>query len=396
MLLLEHEHPDRKAGEASHGEARARFAVAEQLGPPTTGATMRLSVPTNWDLALIDGLAHLPVGELFGSLPHSPVGSGRPRMVLPQVSQEQAREHIEAARAKGIAFNYVLNAPCMGNTEFDKTTHRALLDYLAWVEGLGVAAVTVTIPYLLRIIKRQFPRLKVKASVIAQVNSLQMARQLQDLGADEINVDYMLNRDLRRLGALRRSISCQLSLLVNDICLYHCPYRQYHYNLIGHSTQTADPSQGTYLDFCMISCVIEKLTRPEELIRARWIRPEDLQRYENLGFDRFKLSGRNMPTGWIIRAARAYADRTYAGNLGDILIPEPNGQVHYRIDNQQLDGFLDHFAASDCAATDCASCGYCRRFAERAVTIPDPRTKQYVRSYQHLLDSLVNSEPFEL
>lgn len=354
---------------------------------------MRLSIPTNWDPALLEGLAPSPVAELFGSLAQAPVGSGRPKVALPQVNEDQVRAHIQAAHSMGMAFNYVLNAPCMGNMEYDKATHGALLDHLAWVDGLGVDAVTVTMPYLLRIIKRRFPRLKVKTSVIAQVDSVQMARALCDLGADEINVDYMLNRDLRRLHALRQAVSCDLCLLVNDLCLYQCPYRQYHYNLTGHSTQEGHPLSGVYLDFCMISCTIEKLTHPEQLIRARWIRPEDLSRYQDLGFDRFKLSGRNMSSAWILRAVRAYADRTYAGNLGDILIPDPNGQVHYWIDNRQLDGFLDHFAARDCASSDCSACAYCRRLAERAVTISD-RSQPYLRSYRHLLNSLVDSEPF--
>lgn len=360
---------------------------------------MRLSIPTNWDPALLDSVAQLPVSELFGCLAQTPVGSGRPRLVLPNVDEAGARAHIEAARAKGIGFNYVLNAPCMGNMEYDKAAHGALLEHLAWIDGLGVEAVTVTIPYLLRIIKRQFPRLKVKISVISHVNTVAMARQFEDLGADEINIDYMINRDFRRLQAIRKAVSCDLCLLVNDVCLYQCPYRQYHYNLTGHSTQKDHQLQGVYVDFCMISCTIEKLTHTEQLIRARWIRPEDLKRYEELGFGRFKVSGRNMPSAWIARAARAYAECGYAGNLGDLLsgsIPEPSGRVHYRIDNQQLDGFLDHFATRDCAAADCTTCGYCRQVAERAVTIPDPRTDRYVRSYQHLLDSLVSSELYKL
>ena len=267
----------------------------------------------------LDGLGNLPVGELFGCLPQTPVGSGRPRLVLPKVDADGARAHIEAARAKGIGFNYVLNAPCMGNMEYDKAAHGALLEHLAWIDGLGVDAVTVTIPYLLRLIKKQFPRLKVKVSVIAHVNTVAMARQLEDLGADEINLDYMLNRDFRRLHAIRKAVSCELSLLVNDLCLYQCPYRQYHYNITGHSTQKEHPLQGAYFDFCMISCTIEKLTHPEQLIRARWIRPEDLQRYEEIGFQRFKVSGRNMSSAWITRAVRAYADRSYPGNLGELL-----------------------------------------------------------------------------
>jgi hypothetical protein len=50
---------------------------------------MRLSVPTNWDPALLAGLAGFPVGELYGSLAQAPVGSGRPKVALPQVDQGQ-------------------------------------------------------------------------------------------------------------------------------------------------------------------------------------------------------------------------------------------------------------------------------------------------------------------
>jgi collagenase-like PrtC family protease len=357
---------------------------------------MQLCVPTNWDPSLLDQLAGLPVQELFGCLAQTPVGSGRPRLVLPEVDQARAKQHVDDAHARGIGFNYLLNAPCMGTLEYDQSAHANLLEHLQWIDSIGVDAVTVTIPYLLRVIKRQFPRLRVKVSVIAQVNSVQMARFYEDLGADEINVDYMCNRDFRRLAALRGAVSSDLSLLVNDLCLYNCPYRNYHYCLTGHSSQADHPLQGAYFDFCMVSCTIEKLTHPEQLVRARWIRPEDLHHYERLGYSRFKLSGRNMSTAWIARAARAYAARTYPGNLGDILagsIPEPSGSVHYRIDNRALDGFLEHYHSRDCAV-DCASCGYCEGVARRAVTLPDPRTKPYVRSYEHLLDGAITSTLF--
>lgn len=341
-------------------------------------------------------LQGLPIYELFGSLPQTPVGSGRARLILPQVSEDEARRHVEAAHAAGFGFNYLLNAPCMGNMEFDKAAHRALLDHLSYVDSMGVDSVTVAIPYLLRLIKRQFPRLHVKVSVIAQVNSVQMARAYEDLGADEINVDYMSNRDFRALVALREQVSCELTLLANDLCLYRCPYRQYHYNLTGHSTQLDHPLNSAYFDFCMVSCTIEKLTHPDQLIRARWIRPEDLVHYERLGFNRFKLSGRNMSTDWIARAANAYAARAYVGNLGDLLagsIPEPSGSVHYCIDNAGLTGFLEHYRTHDCAR-GCDRCGYCSTVASRVATIPDKRTERYVRSYQHLLDSLIESTPF--
>jgi len=54
---------------------------------------MNISVATNWDDDLIDHInainkqnPHYPVGEIFGSIQCSPLGSGRSAAVLPAVS----------------------------------------------------------------------------------------------------------------------------------------------------------------------------------------------------------------------------------------------------------------------------------------------------------------------
>jgi collagenase-like PrtC family protease len=354
------------------------------------------SAPTNWDPALIDFYAGLPVTEVFGSLPTAPLGSGRAFHTLPKVDRTMAERHVAYAREKGIAFNYILNAPCMGNMEYDRVEHRRLIDHLRWIDSTGVEAVTVTIPYLIGIIREQFPRLRVKASVIAQINSVQRALAYQNLGVHEINIDYMCNRDFKLLAALRQAVTVDLSLLANDQCLYQCPYRLYHYNTTGHSTQEGHALKGDYYDYCMISCTIEKYSHPEQLIRARWIRPEDLNFYERQGFSKIKLSGRNMSIDWIKRAVSAYAAQSYHGNLADILSGTgftADGTVHYAIDNDALEGFLDYFLTSDCTHS-CTQCTYCRAVADRAVSFTPVKADRYLRSILMLRDGLTSSTVF--
>src|SRR5512144_486023 len=108
---------------------------------------MQLSVGTNWDPGLIDSLSRFPVYELFGSLDATPVGGGRPSLVLGNVTQQQAASYIAEVHRKGWTFNYVLNAPCMGNMEYSRETHRRLLEHIEWLCETGVDAVTVSIPY---------------------------------------------------------------------------------------------------------------------------------------------------------------------------------------------------------------------------------------------------------
>jgi len=58
---------------------------------------MKLRVSTNFDNALIPGLAGTDTEELYGKLPHDVVGGVRPAFLLPQVGREEIEEHIRQA-----------------------------------------------------------------------------------------------------------------------------------------------------------------------------------------------------------------------------------------------------------------------------------------------------------
>lgn len=387
---------------------------------------MKLSVATNWDTDLIEALSPFPVYELIGALAGTPVGGGRPSFLLARTTKQEAAEYVQVAHDKGWSFNYLLNAPCMGNMEYDKETHRDLIQHLEWLCDIGVDTVTVSIPYLLQIIKRQFPELRVKISVIAHVNSIARARFYESMGADEITLDYMSNRDFEFLAKVWNAVSCDLTLLVNDMCLYQCPYRTYHYNICGHASQRWHPMGGFYIDYCVVNCTVQKLSDPAQLIRARWIRPEDLSHYEALGYQKFKISGRRMSTAWLTRVTTAYAQRQYDGNLMDLLngvtpgvdpdIRSPQyetllsgakflqaerlvalGQffpVRPVVDNRRLDGFIDHFAGLQCI-DDCDHCSYCQKVAHEAVRIDEHDAQQYITALNELNDDLISSRAFQ-
>ena len=386
---------------------------------------MKLSVAANWDPGLIEALSPFPVYEVFGALASTPVGGGRPSFLLAQTTKEEATDYIQAVHRKGWSFNYVMNAPCMGNMEYDKETHRAIIQHLEWLCDIGIDTITVSIPYLLQIIKRQFPELEVKISVIAHVNSIARLRFYESLGADEITIDYMSNRDFEFLRRAKEAADCDLTLLVNDMCLYQCPYRTYHYNICGHASQGWHPTEGFYIDYCIVNCTMQKINEPEQLIRSRWIRPEDLGCYEALGYQKFKISGRRMSTAWLARAAAAYTQHQYEGNLADLLngvtpgVDPDAGSPQYEtmmsgaeslnaenlvtfgqffavkpfIDNRTLDGFLDYFEEQNCVA-GCADCTYCETVAKRTVHLDEQETRRYLGVLKELADDLISSRIF--
>ena len=137
----------------------------------------------------------------------------------------------------GIEWNYLLNAPCLGNREFDKGFNNQLYDFLKWLIDIGVSSVTVASPYLLRFVKSHWPTLRVAISKFARITSIQRAIYWQNLGADQITLDIHINRNFLLLDRLRKAIKIDIVLLVNDACIYQCPFEIYHSTIGGHASQ---------------------------------------------------------------------------------------------------------------------------------------------------------------
>jgi len=375
---------------------------------------MKLLVPTNWDPDLILPLAKLEADvQIYGVLPTSMIGSGGTGPDNVRMMANQVEEYIEQAHSAGLKFDYLLNAPSMGNMEWDEKTHRELLIHLNWIASIGADSVTVTIPYLVELIKRQFPQLQVRVSTIAHVNSVARAKLFESLGADSITLDININRSFGALKAIRNTVGCELTVLMNNLCLYQCPYEYYHHDGLGHASQNYNPLRGSYVDYCVLRCTLDRLRDVSQVIKCRWVRPEDIHIYEDIGIDMFKISSRAMPTEKILRAAKAYSSRHYQGNLYDILnvvapkagfassaLPGERGNgigspPRYYIDNQALEGFVDFFRKQDCSS-GCDHCGYCQRIADKAIQFDRDEVDECVATLSESLDNLSSSRIFKV
>ena len=110
---------------------------------------MRLSLACNFDDALLDGLDGLPVYELYGKVSSDSAGGGRPSFYLPRVNRKKVERYVQRVHAKGIEFNYLLNASCMGNTEYTRQGQCKLCEIFDWVSEMGCESVIVGHIFLL-------------------------------------------------------------------------------------------------------------------------------------------------------------------------------------------------------------------------------------------------------
>ncbi|MCU0288386.1 MAG: U32 family peptidase [Acidobacteria bacterium] len=371
---------------------------------------MRLAIGTNFDDQLVEQVRDLDVEVLYGKMSADLIGGGRPTFALPVVDQEKTAQHIDVIHRHGLKFNYLLNAVCLDNRETTREFNREIRHFLEWLGEIGVDYVTVSVPMLIEMVREILPQVKINLSTFANVNTISQARFFRDLGINEITLPETKNRDFRFLENLKAAFKddrdLRFQLIATNDCLLNCPLRYFHPNFQGHASQGWHMTEGFALDYCMIRCTHFKLLHPEELLKSPWIRPEDLKIYEDLGYEKFKLTERMKTTGKIVEITRSYSQGNYQGNLlrllntrmyeEDFEMPQFSGLMNGKymdpdhvaaairlifalkanIPNELLGGFLEGLRTRDCSNLDCLGCGYCKAWADRVLVMTCDATKE--------------------
>jgi len=186
---------------------------------------MKLSVACTFEPGLIPRLAAFPeVYEIYGKLRSDCIGGGRASYTLRHVSNRQLEATVREAHDRGIAFNYLINAASLGGLEQTAGGRREIRKLLDHIAEAGVDAVTVSLPWLLRLVKSRYPQFKVRVGVFAMIDSPAKAKEWEELGADTLCISALsCNRDFDRLAKIRPAVSCDLQLIANANCLPACP-----------------------------------------------------------------------------------------------------------------------------------------------------------------------------
>jgi collagenase-like PrtC family protease len=361
---------------------------------------MEIRVSTNWDPQLPEALKEFPVSHVYGKLADDVIGGCRPSFLLPQITRKEIADHVISCHKAGIKFSYLINTLCLNNTQYTREGYGQIRELLDWLSEIKVDALTIAIPYLIRLVKKHYPHFYTKVSSVSRINTVTRARQYEDMGVDEIIIDEMLNRDFATLQAINDATHIPLEVIGNPCCLWECAQQFEHVNHDGHASQSQSHNNYCYLQIPYIICSSQKLNDPVNIMKARWKRPEDLHYYEEIGISRFKVVERFKTSSALTMAVKAYAERNFDGNLIDLLtLPNkgsflpPNfayfnkpqmvdmeqvqtvaGLMDFsfndavNIPNKSLDGFLKFFQTHDCRRLSCDDCGYCRKIFEKVAT----------------------------
>ena len=291
--------------------------------------------------------------------------SGRPKIGSEEGDDAETicdvlHDELVALRRGGKRLDLLLNANCYGAEAMSRKLEAHVIDILATLVSWGTKpdVVTVASPFLARTVKRVFPEIEVRASVNMRLMTVQAMAYLAPWFDS-----YYLGRDVQRnLDTVKRAADwChahgkRIGILANSGCLRNCPWQTYHDNLVAHSDVALKMPNADFNPHLCWTLYRDPKNFPE-ILKATWIRPEDLHRYEGL-VDFVKLATRQHASPRMV--IEAYARGAFRGNLLDLL--EPGFSPAFRpafIDNAAFPP--DWFDRTGACPRECTGCGYCEQ-----------------------------------
>ncbi len=287
-------------------------------------------------------------------------------------------DDLKFCRSKGLALDLLVNATCYGDTALTAAQREDYFGHLKELSSFGLMPeiVTTTSPYIATITKKFDASVDRRASVNMRLNST-LAMEYVAETFDSFYLCRDLQRDLptvKMFAEWGKKNGKKICMLANSGCLRNCPWQTFHETLLAHDFRHIK-GEIMKLDMPSTLCVgIVQSKQYEEILRASWIRPEDLYRYEPY-VSVFKLSTREADRPDLI--LKAYTSRSFNGDLLVLLDPgfsflvRPNVFDNNAFPKEWSEGKI----AGKCAA-NCTHCGKCTEVLnlvlKRSPNLPPP------------------------
>ena len=280
------------------------------------------------DTAFLEHIARVKdsVREVYfswGDFPNGRNSQLRKTGMTPWEAQRRQEDDLKWLSNQGLQFNLLFNATCYGKDSQSRAFFNKVgetVDYIG--SHMGLESITTTSPLIAKFIKENFPELEARASVNMGIGTIHGMDYVGEY-FDSFYIQREFNRDFNKIKELKTwcdGTGKKLYALANGGCLDHCSAHVFHDNLVSHETEISAMDNG----YAFKGICAEYLSKPENaqalLDRTSFIRPEDIDLYEDL-FPMMKLATRvHSKPGRVLKAY--IEDHSYRGSILDLL--EPN------------------------------------------------------------------------
>jgi len=354
---------------------------------------MFLKVGCNFDLDLIKVIQdcnnlndRVKVQEIYGSDRQHAFLAARPDYRLPDISMEFLENYISKLRDINVDFNYTLNSIMPGSLRELDTKKQDIINFVKYLQNIGVKRVTCSHPLIIELVK-EHTNLKIELSTIAHIDTITQIKFYSELGVDKICMNLLKNRDisfLKKAAEIAKQFSSYIELMANEFCgaasndgesLSHCIYRDTCY--IHHASNVTKEDSQLFNTYPMERCIMGRDTSMYNWLRTRFILPQDMKRYEEIGIDHFKITGRTGSTEYLKKVIEAYVNEDWSGNLlglwkqlttiYDDQLNDATYEGSFYIDSSKLKNFMDRWFNENFICSDvlCGhECTYCKDYYE--------------------------------
>lgn len=284
---------------------------------------------------------------------------GKKRGAIDWGMQSRLEKELGEIRRMGVRLDLLFNANCYGERAIGVSLENEVMSIVEHLDDLGLMpdVITTTSPFIAHTLKKYSPGIEIRASVNMRIGTTAAMDYLSDL-FDSFYIQRDLQRDLSAVRVLKQWCDEHdkgLLMLANSGCLRNCPEQIFHDNMVAHDAGINEVKN--IADWTAHLCwrIFGEEHRFEEFLRETWIRPEDLELYDDL-FPVVKLATRQHSHPRMVIGA--YVNRSFSGNLLNLMEPgHASAFLPWMIDNAKFPPAW-RTTATDCAA-NCRHCGKC-------------------------------------
>lgn len=325
------------------------------------------------------------INEIYGSTDEHSYLVARPKFRLPDICRNDFENYVKKAMNLGVSYNYTLNSNFIGSKVEIQKKEKDIKQYIKYLCDIGVSTITISLPILAEFIRDVDKNIGIEISTIAHIDTLTQIKMWKEkYNISKACGNVMKNREVKFLtnaAAFCSENDIVLTLIANEFCgngidenfypATHCIYRDHCYQLhsVDYSYEESSLLNGYPMSRCM-----ESRNSNITWLKMYYIRPEDMELYNSININHFKITGRTGSIEYMAKVLRAYVQKNWQGNLlglwKHLETIGKSDDVNYNpkkfIDNKRLDGFLEFwFNNTDhiCAYEVCGvTCSYCNDF----------------------------------
>jgi len=274
---------------------------------------IKIMLGNNFDEKLIDNVIDMnkkykksQVTEMFGSTTSTFYNyTARPLYRLPDINLEETLRIKKKLDDNNILFNLTMNGPNIDKTKFNAN------EFISDLKEWNIKRITVTNTLLLEVLQEADLDIEIELSTIYHINTIPQMYMLLERypKIKKVCMNLMRNRDMKFLKEFKKAFKhkIDIELILNEFCLWHCPNRNYCY-LNHQNVYTADDNK-LFKNYPMRDCIHARNTDFSEWLKTRFILPEWVKYYQDIGYEHFKITGRTSSTDFVTKVLKIYMDR---------------------------------------------------------------------------------------